>query len=306
VISILEDNQQAKVNAEYSFAIGSIVLLFISYLIHFSLLSIRLYDNPHLFYTTKDFFVATLAFWSAHYLLDSKQYRYLWLLVWGAAICNAILISPDKTGMFITIILMLLFLFQRLSLKKLSITLLIVCSLLIGSFFVSNTFSIRINQVLSEVTTYHYGDSTTAIGQKLDRWNECLKLIRREPLFGYGTGGNNTAINQFSTGEKFKTTANSQNEYLLITSQLGILGLILYLALLIRQWLCAKKFPDKDKYLIQGIVLSMASGCVMNSFFSASHQGHFFAFLSGISFAITPRCSLAFQKSATLAGFFTG
>ncbi len=306
VISILDDNQKAKLNAEYSFVIGSIVLLTISYLIHFSLLTISMYDDPHLFHITKDFFITILAFWSAHYLFDSKQYRYLWLLVLVAAICDTILISPDETGIFIFIILMLLFLFQRLSLKKLTIALLFICSLFIGSFFVSNTFSVRVNKVLNEIITYQYGKSATVIGQKLDRWNEYLKLIRHKPLFGYGTGGKSTVTNQLLKERETQPTTNPQNEYLLISYQLGMLGLLLFLALFISQWISAKKFPDKDKYLIQGIVLSMVSGCVMNSFLCASHQGHFFAFLSGIFFAITPRCPLDFQKSAALAGFYTG
>jgi hypothetical protein len=54
----------------------------------------------------------------------------------------------------------------------------------------------------------------------------------------------------------------------------------------------------KDKYLVQGVILAMMTGCIMNSFLFDSHQGHFFAFLSGIFFASAPHRSLTFKRLA--------
>jgi O-antigen ligase len=296
VISILEDNQQAKINAEYSFVIGCMILLCISYLMHFSLFPIHRYGDSILFHITHSFFMAILAYWSAHYLIESKQYRYLWLFVLAAAIYNTIFIAPGRTGMFVLFILLILFVFQRLSLKKQILAFLLLCSLFTGSFFISNNFSTRLDEAWHEIATYHHGTSRTSLGQRLDWWNDSLELIKRRPIFGYGTGGFTTAHNQLIKGTDIEPTDNPHNEYLFITVQLGLIGLILFLALFITQWVCSQKLPDKDKYLVQGIVLAMAAGCIMNSFLFDSHQGHFFAFLSGIFFAATPRCPLAFKK----------
>jgi len=296
VISILSDNPQAKINAEYSFVIGSIILLFISFLMHFSLIPIHRYGDSILFHITHSFFMAILAYWSAHYLFGSKQYRYLWLIVLVAAVYNTIFIAPGRTGMFVLFLLLLLFVFQRLSLKKQILAFFLIFSLFTGAFFISNNFSTRLDEAWHEIVTYHHGTSRTSLGQRLDWWNDSLELIKKRPLFGYGTGGFTVAHNQLIKGTDIEPTDNPHNEYLFITVQLGLIGLLLFLTLFITQWMCSNKLPDKDKFLVQGIVLAMAAGCLMNSFLFDSHQGHFYAFLSGIFFAASPRCPLVIKK----------
>ena len=80
--------------------------------------------------------------------------------------------------------------------------------------------------------------------------------------------------------------------------QLGLVGLFFFLILFIVQWICSFKLQEKEKYLVQGVILAMATGCVMNSFLFDSHQGHFYAFLSSIFFASAPRRPLTFKRLA--------
>ena len=106
------------------------------------------------------------------------------------------------------------------------------------------------------------------------------------------------AHDQLIRGTDTEPTDNPHNEYLLITVQLGLLGLFLFLALFIAQWTCSLTLQEKDKYLVQGVILAMMTGCIMNSFLFDSHQGHFYAFLSGIFFASAPRRPLTFKRLA--------
>ena len=296
VISLMENNLQARKNAEYSFIIGCILLLIISLLMHFSLIPIHRYGDSILFHITHSFFMAILAFWSAHYFIESRQYRYLWLFLLIVTAYNTIFIAPGRTGMFVLFVLMILFMAQRLSLKKQIIAFLLLCSLFTGAFFTSHNFSSRLDQAWHEIATYHHGSSRTSLGQRLDWWNDSLELIKKRPVFGFGTGGFTVAHNQLIQGTHTEPTDNPHNEYLFIAVQLGIVGLVLFLALFITQWICSLKLQDKDKYLVQGVVLAMAMGCIMNSFLFDSHQGHFYAFLSGIFFAATPQTPLGFKK----------
>jgi O-antigen ligase len=71
--------------------------------------------------------------------------------------------------------------------------------------------------------------------------------------------------------------------------QLGLTGLALFLALLASQWIAAAGLNRHSRFLLQGIVLTMATGCLMNSFLFDSHQGHFYAFLSALLLASPPQ-----------------
>lgn len=298
VLSIMEESQEARKKAEYSFVAGCIVLLLISYAMHFSILPFYKYGDSILFHITHSFFMAILAFWSAHYFIESKQYRYFWLLLLLATVVNSIYIAPGRTGMFVLPVLLLLFVVQRLSLKKQFIGLFLLCSLFAGAFFTSDNFSSRLDQAWHEIATYEHGSSRTSLGQRFDWWHDSMELIKQKPLFGHGTGAFTMAHDKLIQGTETEPTDNPHNEYLLITVQLGLLGLFLFLMLFIVQWVCSLRLQEKDKYLVQGVILAMATGCIMNSFLFDSHQGHFYAFLSGIFFASISRCPLAFKKLA--------
>ena len=96
--------------------------------------------------------MAVLAFWAAHYFIESKQYRYLWLLLFVATVVNSIYIAPGRTGMFILPVLMLLFASQRLSLKKQLVGL---CS----SLFPAGRRIFHIRQLLVSYRTGLAGDN---------------------------------------------------------------------------------------------------------------------------------------------------
>ena len=184
IISLMEESQEARKNAEYSFVAGCIVLLLISYAMHFSIFPFHKYGDSILFHITHSFFMAVLAFWAVHCFIESKQYRYLWLLLFLATVVNSIYIAPGRTGMFVLPILLLLFASQRLSIKKQLIGLCLLCSLLAGAFFTSGNFSSRLEQAWQEVITYEHGSSRTSLGQRFDWWHGSIELIKQKPLFG--------------------------------------------------------------------------------------------------------------------------
>ncbi len=296
VISLFEHSPKARKNAEYSFITGCIILLVISCAMRFHLLPDHKYGDSILFHITHSFFMAILAFWSAHFFMESKQYRYFWLFLFIATVFNSIYIAPGRTGMFILIVLLLLFTAQRLSIKKQAIGLMLLCFFIAGAFYTSHNFSSRLHEAWYEVMTYKHGSSRTSLGQRLDWWSDSLELIKKKPIFGYGTGDFAEAQGQLIQGTKTEPTDNPHNEYLFITVQLGIVGLFALLALFVSQWICSFKLHGRDRYLVQGVVVSMVVGCCMNSFLFDTHPGHFYAVLSGIFFAATPHCPMAFKR----------
>jgi len=298
VISLMRGNRKGIQTAEDAFVAGLIILMVISFGIAFSIIPTQKYGNSIVYHITHSFFMAVLAFYSAHRTFESKQYQFFWLFIFILAMGNLIFISPGRTGMLIFVLLMLLFIIQRFSWKQKLIGLLILSSLFSTAYFTSENVSKRLNSAWEEIYNYYdRGKNHTSLGMRLDWYNISLKLIEEKPIFGHGTGSFVIVRKKVVESEKTRRTDNPHNEYLFIGVQLGCVGLITFVLLFIVQWLRSYNLSTRNKWLVQGIILSMAGGCIMNSFLFDTHQGHYFAFLAGIYYSAirTPHPTLTFR-----------
>lgn len=297
VISLMEGNRKGVQAAQDFFIAGCVILLFISFGIYFGLIPSERYGNSITYHITHSFFMAILAFWCGHRTFNSKQYRYLWVVLFFASVVNLAYISPGRTGMFIYVLLMLLLITQRLSWIKQLAGLLIIATLFTTAYLTSDNVSTRINTAWQEIHHYKKGKEKSSLGMRFDWYYNSLKLMEMKPIFGHGTGSFALVQKKVVESRKTRRTDNPHNEYLFIGVQLGWSGLTLFLLLFIVQWLRAYNLPKEDRWLVHGVILSMASGCVMNSFLFDSHQGHFFAFLSAIFYSAVrhPHPTLTFK-----------
>lgn len=297
VISLMKGNKKGIQAAQDCFIAGCIILLLTSYGIAFSILPPVKFGNSILYHITHSFFMAILAFWSAHRAVDSKQYRYFWIVIFVAVIANLAYICPGRTGMIILVLLMLLFISQRLSWKKQLVGLFVISSLLATAYLTSENVSTRFNTAWKEIHNYEQGKARSSMGMRFDWYNDSLQLIQEKPIFGHGTGSFAFIQKKAVENKKTMETDNPHNEYLFIGVQLGYVGLITFVLLFIVQWLRSFNLSSRNRWLVQGVILSMAAGCLMNSFLFDSHQGHFFAFLSAIFYSSTrhPHPSLTFR-----------
>ena len=283
--TLLADDEKAVLRAENAFLAGAILLLLISYAMAFSLIPSAKYGNSLLFHITHSFFMAILSFWALQRAIDSEHRRYTWLLVFAAATINIIFLAPGRTGMLAFAVLMFLALMQRISPKGRLVGCLLFFLIIPIGFFTSDNISSRVQQALQDIIHYEPGFSRTSLGMRLDWWGNSLKLIDEKPVFGHGTGSFAVKQKELIKGTMTKPTDNPHNEYLFIGVQLGYSGLALFIALLLSQWRCAAGLAPQRRFLLQGVVLTMAIGCMMNSFLFDSHQGHFYAFISALFFS---------------------
>lgn len=282
VVSFMTDNENAAQLAEDSFILGCVVLLLISYGIFFSIIPSDRYGHSVVYHITHNFFMAILAFWCLQRAFDSRQYAYLWLVLFVITTINLFYIAPGRTGMLVYVALTLLTLFQRLSFKK-SIPAVLLVSIAIGIAFATSTnFSSRVREAIAEMNTYQAESSRTSLGMRFDWWRNSLELIEQKPVFGHGTGSFKAAQADLIKDSDTQPTDNPHNEYLMIAVQTGLVGLTLWLALLGAQFFSTFRLQPPRKFLLQGVVVAMAAGCLMNSFLFDSHQGHFYAIISAI------------------------
>jgi len=282
VVSIFRDNVGAARLAEDSFIAGCIVLLFISYSIFFSIIPSDRFGFSVVYHITHSLFMAILAFWCLQRMFESRQYIYLWLGLFLLATINLFYIAPGRTGMLVYIALIILTLFQRLSWKKL-LPATILVSIIVGiTFFTSSNFSTRVNEAVDEMRGYQAESSRTSLGMRFDWWQNSIDIVRQKPIFGHGTGSFQAVQENLIKDGDTQSTDNPHNEYLFLAVQAGLVGLFLFVTLLVVQFIASFSLQPPRKYLLQGVVVAMSVGCLMNSFLFDSHSGHFYAIMSAI------------------------
>jgi len=275
-----------------AFLCGLVILMLGSYGIHFGVIPYERLGDSLIFHITHSFFMAVLCFFAMHRVFISRQYKFFWLLVVILASLNLFFISPGRTGMFVYIVLAVLLLIQKLSWKKMIPGIIAVFFLAGGLYMGSENVSTRVDMAIKEIKYYQPGKSRTSVGQRFDWYKDSIDLIKEKPVFGHGTGSFAYVQGKLIAGTKTKPTDNPHNEYLFIGVQLGLVGLAAYIALFFVQLLGSLNLNEQNKYLAQGVVISMAAGCLMNSFLFDSMQGHYYAFIIALC------CSTAYQHQS--------
>lgn len=287
VFSLLSISPKYRTLAINCFLTGCIILMTLSYLMFFDLFAAERYGYSLVYHITHSFFMAVLAFWALHYSLEPGIKRYIWGFVFAAAVINIIYIAPGRTGMFVFCCLMLLFLFQRLSLLKCIVSLIVFSLFLGGAYYTSENVSGRIHEAVEEMQNYEPGKSRTSVGQRFDWWNVSIDLIKQKPIAGHGTGSYRLVHRRSIENTKITPTDNPHNEYLFLGVQFGLIGLILFFAMIALQTLEAQKVSATYRYLFHGVLLALLAGSLMNSLLFDSQQGHSYLFMSAALLAGT-------------------
>ena len=130
------------------------------------------------------------------------------------------------------------------------------------------------------------GESSTAL--RLLLWRTTGALIRAHPWFGYGVGGFTPAYEsevrsqlrgQPLTGWCARPAHDPHNQFLRVTVEAGVLGLLALLGLIVG----AARQPAREPYRSYGLAL-LAAWCttsLFNSHFQTFNEGHLIALLLG-------------------------
>ena len=289
VLSLFRDNEGAARVAEDAFIVGCVVLMAASYGIYFELLPPGKFGHSLVYHITHSLFMAMLSFWALHRAFASRVAMLPWLGLFMLASANLFYIAPGRTGMLLYLTLLALILVQRLSWKKWLPAAVLAVAAVAAIYVTSGNFSTRVHEAIEEVRTYQADSSRTSLGMRFDWWRNSLQLITEKPLLGHGTGSFKTVQEKLIEGSETQSTDNPHNEYLMLAVQGGLVALALFIALLVAQLAASLRLAPPRRHLLQGVVVAMAVGCLMNSFLFDSHPGHFFAIVSAILLVSSPR-----------------
>lgn len=165
----------------------------------------------------------------------------------------------------------------------------------------------RLTKVVTEVQQYRQSDAVTSTGLRLEWYKKGLELYRQRPLIGYGAGGLESEFEKLTAGKtaaEGQLTSNPHNEYLLMAVQLGTLGLVLFVNLIVQIARGSRTLDPRSRHLLLGWLAIFAIGSLANSLLLDFAEGHLIVLLAGILLGCgeraeaLPRETSAIRRSA--------
>ena len=270
-----------------AFFFASVLTLLVSYLMDIGILDFRGQGGASFkSRITHSIFISFFAFFCAHKAYDGQHYAKLYWVLCILCVYNLFFIVEGRTGQLIVVLLILLFGVQRLTKKYFLLTMLIMV-ILLALFLNFSDKATRISEGFASTQSYlqsHPEKTEVTVGARLTFWRYSLKLIAEKPLLGHGTGSFAKEYERIAQNEHL-TAKNPHNEFLMIGVQLGLVGLSIYFGFLASQYYYSRKLPNKEKWLAQGLLLSLMVTSLFNTPFMDHSEGHWFASMIALCFA---------------------
>ena len=233
-----------------------------------------------------NYFIA-LALYGLSFLLGRNNLTRGWtvfvVLMILVLLFDAFFLVQGRTGHVVIFALLVLFAMQKFHWRGLVIAclaLLIIYPLLRHS----PNFDSGIQRGHQDISSYQRGNTETSLGLRLEFYKNSLELIKRSPWLGYGTGAFPQVyrdLTGFTVGDR--ASVNPHNDYLQMMVELGLPGLIALLTLLLAALWQAPEFATTQRWLVHGLIFSMAIAALANSFFTDNVTSAGFIVLLGIA-----------------------
>jgi len=136
---------------------------------------------------------------------------------------------------FFAIVIVMFQYFRNSQIKAILTSAIVIILISYTAFNLSPTFQTRVNSAVENVINFDE-KRNTSVGQRITFVTNSYELFKKEPFLGVGTGdfpGEYQKINRLNT-PRVRTTTQPHNMYMLVLSQLGLLGLTSFLLIFYR------------------------------------------------------------------------
>ncbi|OIQ99746.1 O-antigen ligase [mine drainage metagenome] len=301
--------EKMRHRARYAFLFAMGITLFLSYLVDFRILSVMSWmsqftevKNPVIFYShiTQNNLMAFAIFLALLECRDAidRMKQIAWCMFAAFGTVNVLFMVQGRTGYMILVALLTWFAWTSLTrymhnrrrkwgLQQGALLGFGLVMMLSVTYYSSARLHERVALVVSEYQAWtpdHGKDTST--GQRLDFYYNTIQIVRDHFPFGIGTGGFPAAYAQQTEHKDVFQTRNPHNEYLMISVQTGLIGLVLLLYLFYMLWRHAPMLPvTLEQDAARGLVLAFILNCLVNSALHDHVDGLFFAFMTAALFA---------------------
>ncbi|MFZ2393473.1 O-antigen ligase family protein [Rhodoferax sp.] len=247
-------------------------------------------SNPVVFklHITHSFIAALGAFMFFVGALHARDRRWRWGLGFAAALAVVnLLIVQGRTGQLVLLVLTGYLFIQRFRWRGVIVagTVIAVAGIVISQLPDVPVMA-RYSDGMKEIQNWQYGNKDqTSMGLRMQYAATSLRIIAEHPLIGVGTGGFEHAYGQQIAGTAAQASNNPHNQYLLTTTQIGLPGLLLLLAMFVVLWRTSRRLPLAEQVLARGLVLAYLVGNLFNSFLLDHTEKLLFAWAVGLLFS---------------------
>lgn len=233
----------------------------------------------------QSYMMAVAAFiYSAHAKEATGRKRLLFGLLAAGCLSNILFMIYGRTGYLVLAVLMLYFFATMRHHMKGGlvggVAVLIVLATFTAAF--SHKFDHRIDAAVHDAEQWSPKKADhTSNGLRLEFYHNTLALIRLHPVLGVGTGGFENAYRKQVAGTHMIATHNPHNDMLLMTAQLGLIGLAALLFFYACYWKQAAYLAGAhNRAMARAILLSLMVGGIVNSLLINHVESLFFAWWS--------------------------
>ena len=223
-----------------------------------------------------------LSFYSYLCLIKAFTERnYMFYLLSFLSFYNVLFMNDSRAAYILILILLLISFFMVLKNKKLKITFLILIASLFFTQFSSNLID-RVKVLKVDIALMENKNFNTSLGLRYIWAKVGMNNIYQRPVIGYGAGSfENTSINFYEKNNIISyskyVTRNPHNEFISISTQLGFIGLILFI--IFHYYL----FKDSRNNLLNlGIATTVLVSSIFNSAFYDNMLGLFLVLIISI------------------------
>ncbi len=234
-----------------------------------------------------------MAFAAFVWMSDAVRRGPRWRRVAGAVLAAAAVIDilffvEGRTGYVVLMMLALYLFVGRFGLRGALIATLALVTLGFVAYHEGPSFRLRVDQAVRQVERWRPDRAhKSPVGLRLDFYETSLRIIRRHPLIGVGTGGFVGAYAHEAARFHMETTHNPHNQFLLVMIETGLPGLVALIALFTIQWRAARSLPRRARMLARGLLCTLVIGCLLNSLLIDFTERLFYVFGTAL-FSITP------------------
>ena len=223
-----------------------------------------------------------LSFYS--YLCLIKAYsekNYIFYFLSFLSFYNVLFMNDSRAAYILILILLLLSFFMILKNKKLKISLLILLASIFFTQFSTNLLD-RVKVLEVDIALMENKNFNSSLGLRYIWAKVGMNNIYQRPISGYGAGSfENTSINFYEKNNIIPyskyVTRNPHNEFISISTQLGFIGLILFI--IFHYYL----FKDsRSNHLNLGIAITVLVSSIFNSAFYDNMLGLFLVLIISI------------------------
>ncbi len=228
-----------------------------------------------------------------------KSRRMIWLAFAILSVIDILFFVQGRTG-YVSLAFNVLIFFIFLGSTRLRVmAAMTIIVLTVSAFQYSSHLKSRID---SAITEYQEQDEKklSSVGQRLEFMKKGVQLIKERPVFGFGTGSYQKEFCRVADTREWCIAGgfHPHNQFIAFGVQLGVVGILAYLAFLaIAAWQ-AMKLDNGSKILGVGLVATLVADSIFHAPLFLVAEASFFILALPLVNAIGPSSSQTEQRAS--------